>query len=111
MTYIKSLIFTVSLLCFNAFAQLPDQVVLYSTSWCPYCQQAKAYFESLGVAYTDNDIENSPQAREAYKSLNGNGIPLVFIGNTRFDGYDPEGFEQALMQSGLIKPDTNAMSS
>jgi glutaredoxin len=103
MTKVKFLFFSFIFLSFSAIAQVDSKVNVYTTSWCPYCQQAKAYLESVGVTYTDNDIEQSIQAREAYKSLNGKGIPLVFIGNSRFDGYDPVAFEEALISEGLIK--------
>lgn len=92
---------------FSLAAQVSTPVVIYSTTWCPYCKQAKAYFDSIGVSYVENDIENSIQARETYKSLNGRGIPLVFIGTNRFDGYDPVAFEQALITEGLVKSSDN----
>ena len=88
-------------LCSAAFAN-PEKVVIYSTKWCPYCNQAKAYFDSVGIQFTDYDIEDNAQARENYKTLKGRGIPLVFIGTDRFDGYDPQALEQALRTHGLL---------
>ena len=56
-------------------------------------------------------LSSPPQAREAYKALNGKGIPLVFIGNTRFDGYDPEQYKIALIDAGLVKePESESKS-
>lgn len=59
----------------------PGQVVMYSTSWCGYCKQARAYFEQKGIAYADRDIEKSAQAQREYQALGGGGIPLILVGN------------------------------
>ena len=61
----------------------PRQVVMYSTVWCGFCKQAKAYFRKKGIAFAEKDIEKSTQAKKEYKSLGGGGIPLILVGNKR----------------------------
>lgn len=68
------------------------QVVLYSTSWCGYCKQARAYFQQNGISYTDRDIEKDPAAKRAYEQLQGHGVPLIMIGSQRLEGFNPESF-------------------
>lgn len=74
-------------------AQHP-QVIMYSTSWCTYCKQARAYFRQHGISYTDYDVENDPAAAQRFQQLNGRGVPLIFVGNTRLDGWSAQHFDQ-----------------
>ena len=59
----------------------PRQVIMYSTVWCGFCKQAKAYFKQKGIAFAERDIEKSPQAKQEYQSLGGGGVPLILVGN------------------------------
>lgn len=63
-------------------------VVMYTTSWCPYCHKTKDFFDSIDVNYTNCDVEKSIPAYNAYKALQGRGYPLIFIKGTRIQGYD-----------------------
>lgn len=77
-------------------------VVLYGTSWCSHCKNARAYLDSLGIEYTDYDIEASTIAKQKYLALKGKGVPLIFVGSVRIDGFNPKQIEQALHQQGLL---------
>jgi glutaredoxin len=68
------------------------RVILYGTSWCPWCRKTRALLEELGVAYADKDIETSPEAAREYreKAGAGAGVPVLDIGGTIVQGYDPE---------------------
>jgi mycoredoxin len=78
-------------------------VVLYSTSWCPYCAKAKAYFAEHKIAYTEMDIEQSPVARQQYEQLGGGSIPKVLIGNRMIIGFIPSAFDAALAKVAAAK--------
>jgi glutaredoxin len=39
-------------------------LVIYTKPGCPYCQQARDYYDSKGIAYTDYDAQND-RARRA----------------------------------------------
>jgi glutaredoxin 3 len=41
-----------------------SRVVLYGTSWCPACVQARAWFEEQKIPFDDKDIERDEDARE-----------------------------------------------
>ena len=62
-------------------------VVMFSTSTCPHCADARALLQREGVAYRDFLIDESPQARSRYEALDGTGVPLIFIGDRRIVGY------------------------
>ena len=34
-----------------------NQVVIYSKSWCPYCQSCKALFDEMGQEYTAIELD------------------------------------------------------
>jgi len=73
-----------------------SSVVVYSTSWCPYCAKTKAYFAEHKIAYTEMDIEKSPVAQQHYQQLGGGSIPKVLIGNRMIVGFIPSAFDAAL---------------
>jgi glutaredoxin 3 len=66
----------------------PD-VVLYTTSWCPYCQRAKRLFDSKGVSYREIDVEAVDGARAQMQARSGrNTVPQIFIGEHHLGGFD-----------------------
>jgi glutaredoxin len=68
------------------------QVILYGTSWCTYCRQARLYFQANHIAFADRDIEASAEARREYDALHARGVPVILVGNKRMNGFSPEGF-------------------
>jgi mycoredoxin len=58
---------------------------MYSTPWCGYCQRLKKQLDSVGLVYTEVNIEEHPEAAKIVEKVNeGNQtVPtLVFA-----DGY------------------------
>ena len=77
-------------------------VVLYATSWCPYCARARQLFTGKGVAFTEIDIEATPGAREEMRSRSGRtSVPQIFVGDRHLGGYDDT---QALDDQGKLDP-------
>lgn len=69
-------------------ASYGDSVVLYSTSWCGYCEKTRQELAKHGIEYIEHDIETSSVGREQYDALNGSGIPLLILGGKVIRGYD-----------------------
>lgn len=67
--------------------QAGSSVVMFSTSTCPHCSDARALLQREGVAYRDFLIDKSPEAKAQFESLDGEGVPLIFIGDRRIVGY------------------------
>jgi glutaredoxin 3 len=64
-------------------------VVMYATGWCPYCQRARKLLGSKGVAFTEIDVESSPEKRAEMRSRSGRtSVPQIFIGDTHVGGSD-----------------------
>jgi len=74
-------------------------VVMYATSWCPYCAKARAYFGRKGIAYTEYDVEKSPTANAEFKRLGGRGVPLILVGREKMSGFSEEGFDTLLARA------------
>jgi len=77
----------------GARAEQTQQVVMYATSWCPYCAKARAYFAESGIAYVEHDVEKSATARAEFKRLGGRAVPLIVVGGETMDGFSEVGFE------------------
>lgn len=73
-------------------------VVLYETSWCPYCKKTRAYLERRGVKFTAKDVGRSRQALEEMlrKSGGSRGVPVIDVGGNIIRGYNPRALDQAL---------------
>jgi len=69
-------------------------VVMYSTPWCGYCKKAREYFKAHHIPYKDNDIESSASAKKTYDAFGGQGVPVIFVGRSRMNGFSEEGFHE-----------------
>lgn len=78
------------------------KVVMYATSWCPYCAKTRAYFAENDIAYEERDAEKDTQYRAWYRMFKANGYPLIYIGAKRIEGFSPEKIEAALAQSSQV---------
>jgi glutaredoxin 3 len=65
------------------------QVVMYTTSWGPYCRAAKSFFASKKVDFTEIDVTEEPKLRVEMERLSGRRtVPQIFIGGKPIGGYD-----------------------
>lgn len=71
-------------------------VVMYATSTCPYCAKARTLFAKQGVAYTEYQIDRSQEANAEFLAMRGIGVPLLYIGDRRIDGYREQVIVDAL---------------
>lgn len=70
------------------------KVVMYSTSWCGVCKKARNYFATNNIAFQEHDVERSERGRDDYARLKGRGVPIIFVGRQRMDGFSPARFKQ-----------------
>jgi glutaredoxin 3 len=63
-------------------------VTVYSTTWCPWCDRAKALLKTRGIAYDDVNIETQPDFRQKLVELTGGyTVPQIMIGDTPIGGF------------------------
>ena len=82
----------------------PDNVIILTTSWCPYCMSLRAHLAEKGVHYTELDIEQTTEGRWAHRAVNGRGIPITIIGDKVLRGVGEPRFETldaALKKAGV----------
>ena len=81
----------------------PD-VIMLSTSWCPYCYEARKYFSHNEISYCEYNIEENNKGREMYDHANRYasqtgmplGTPILFIGDHQLSGFDEDRIEELL---------------
>ena len=84
------------------FAAEGSRLVVYVTSWCPYCKALEAELKAHNIPYIRHDIEADSVAAEEYSRLGGGGVPLVTVDGRLVDGSVPE--IQRELGSGKTKP-------
>jgi glutaredoxin 3 len=70
-------------------ATQPD-VLMYSTSWCPYCERARALLQRKSVAFREVKLDDEPDQRQRMleRSNGRRTVPQIFIGETHVGGFD-----------------------
>ena len=69
-------------------------VMMFSAAWCPYCAEARRYFQANRVAFRERDLDKEPAARREYERLGGNGLPLILVGDQRLSGFSVDAFRR-----------------
>ena len=69
------------------------KVVMYATSWCPYCRKARTYFRENRIDYVEYDIEKDRSAKRRYDAMGGRGVPVILVGTKRLNGFDVSAFK------------------
>ena len=72
-------------------------IALYSTPWCGYCKQARAYMREAGIAFDEYDIDEDRAAKAAVRRLNPRGsVPTIDVAGTVLIGWNQTRFEKTL---------------
>jgi glutaredoxin 3 len=58
-----------------------QRLELYVKHSCPYCREARAYYDSRGVAYAVHDAQNDREARKRMFAFSGNNptVPAIVV--------------------------------
>lgn len=85
--------------CTEEIISSGTDVIMLAAWWCPYCYQARKYLQKNNVSYCEYDIENSETGKNLYEKVNGQGVPVLLIGDYQLNGFDEKSIEIALSQS------------
>lgn len=88
------------------YRQAASPVVMFSTSTCPHCADARRLLGQLGVSYRDMVVDQDADAKRRYEALEGDGVPLLFIGDRRILG-----FREAVIRESLQRAHVRADAS
>ena len=60
---------------------MADEIVVYSTVWCPDCKRAKKFFSDHRIQYQNIDIEKDPEAMAFVEQVNNGNrtIPTIIF--------------------------------
>jgi len=65
------------------------EVIIYTTSYCPYCVRAKELLKQKNVAFTEIRIDSQPELREEMMARSGrHTVPQIFINGQSIGGCD-----------------------
>jgi len=74
-----------------------DDVIIYTTPNCPYCNMAKDFLEENKIGYRDVDVSaDHDAAREMIKRSGMTGVPQLLIGEKLIIGFDKEAIKETL---------------
>jgi len=77
-------------------------IVMYTTSWCPRCREARTWFADNGVRYEEHDIEASDASMRACKKLNPKcSIPTTDIDGEVIVGFGADSYRSAIDRAAL----------
>lgn len=64
------------------------KVLIYSKTYCPFCDRAKALFKSKNVSYEEVMVDDKPELYSELKQKTGMmTVPQIFINDQLVGGY------------------------
>lgn len=65
-------------------------VVIYSSSFCPFCYRAKSLLKQKGATYREISVDMNPSARRemTQKAGGATSVPQIWINGTHVGGSD-----------------------
>jgi glutaredoxin len=73
-----------------------SNVIMYTTSACPYCARAREWLAANGVSYHDCNVDLDQQCLAQYESKGQPGVPLMKVNGHWQLGFDPQWLALAL---------------
>lgn len=64
-------------------------VIVYTSSWCPYCMKALHLLDSKGVSYQTISVDGRPEIRQEMSEKAGRtSVPQIWVGDHHVGGCD-----------------------
>ena len=64
-------------------------IKIYTSTWCPFCVQAKHLLQSKGVSFEELNVDTDPSLRAKMMQESGrHTVPQIWIGETHVGGCD-----------------------
>lgn len=76
---------------------MAQEIIIYTTPYCPYCQAAKKFFKQQGLEYQEIDVSQDPvKAQEMVQKSGQMGVPVIDIDGQIIVGFQKQRLEEAL---------------
>ncbi len=72
------------------------EIRVYTTPTCTYCHKVKAYLREKGYPFTESDVTKDPQGQTFLREKKIMGVPVITVGETLIQGFDPGAIEAAV---------------
>ncbi|MCW7536384.1 hypothetical protein OOT46_00760 [Aquabacterium sp. A7-Y] len=76
----------------------PHDIVMFTTTDCPYCAEARSWLDARQVPYTECNTSTSAACRTSYERLRAPGVPTLVVRGERQVGFDPERIARVLQR-------------
>lgn len=70
-----------------------EQVVMYSTTECGHCAQAKSWLASYGFAFTECNMSVDSRCIGEFQALRASGTPYLVVRGPRGEHHMKDGFD------------------
>lgn len=80
-------------------------VLMLSASWCGYCAKARQMFIEDGINYCEYDVERTQAGADRYRRSGIRGVPIIYIGDETFVGFNRHEINQALVAEDVVSLD------
>jgi len=78
------------------------KIVIYSKTYCPYCDRAKNLLKSKGVSFEEHMIDDKPEVMKQLMEKTGmRTVPQIFINDQLIGGFSDL---DALDKAGNLDP-------
>ena len=66
------------------------EIVMYTTTYCPYCTGAKSLLDSKGVSWEEINLDREPHRRAEMieKAQGRRTVPQIFVDGKGVGGFD-----------------------
>jgi glutaredoxin 3 len=82
---------------------IDSKVIVFVTSWCPYCKSLESFLTANKVPFTRYDVERDLKGAKLYKSLGVVGYPVTKIGKEVIRGFNKARFQEILAENPSLK--------
>ena len=73
------------------------KIIIYTTSYCPWCQATKVCLKKQGYEYEERNVETKTEwANEMVEKSGQYGVPVIDIEGKIIIGFSPEEIMSAL---------------
>ncbi len=71
-------------------------VVIYTSTTCGYCHEAKKYLDDAGIKYEEKNVSTDVAARKELMDKGFMGVPVIVLGDEIIQGFDKKRLEALL---------------
>ncbi len=76
-------------------------IKIYTTPNCPYCHQAKDYFQDKNIPFEEIDVSQNQQTLQEMIKISGQtGVPIIDIDGKIIKGYNQQDLDKITSQGG-----------